>query len=142
MTDALSWSLQKAIYQQLAGDDAITALIGDPPRLYDAPPRDVAFPYLVLGETRVRDWPGVEGGLDHDIRLRAWSRHQGRREIKRLLNVVYDALHERPLALEGQRLVHLRFVFADIFPRAENGVFQGVARFRALTQPEPITQGA
>ena len=134
MTDHFAWGLQKAVYEQLTGDAALKALLGDPPRIYDAPPREAVFPYAALGGSRVKDWPGVEGGLEHDIRVNVFSRYLGRREVKDVLNAVYDALHEADLTIEGRRLVQIRFTFADIFPRNNNGVFQGVARFRAVTE--------
>ncbi len=134
MIDRFAWGLQKAVYNQLIIDDALKALLGDPPRLYDGPPRKAVFPYAALGETRVKDWPGVDGGLEHDLRVHVFSRYEGRREVKEILNAVYDALHERDFSVEGRRLVHIRFVFADIFPRNDGGVFQGVSRFRAVTE--------
>lgn len=137
MTDPF-WSLQRAVYAHLRADAGLAAEIGDPPRVYDDPPDDAVFPYLALGETRARDWPGVVGGLEHEIRLYAFSRHAGRREVKRIIAAVYDALHEAPLAPDGLHLVSLRFVFADAFQRQDGETYQGVARFRAVTQPAEI----
>lgn len=136
MSDHFSWGLQKAIFSRLAENADLTALLNNPPRIFDAPPSDAVFPYLILGETRVRDWAGVDGGLEHEIRINAYSKYQGRREVKDLLNTIYDTLHEAEFSIEGRRLVHIRFVFADIFPRADGGVFQGVARFRAVTMKD------
>mgnify|MGYP000514802585 CR=1 FL=1 len=68
MTNA-QWELQKAVYQLLRADAALMAEIGDPPRIFDDPPPDAPFPYLTLGEARASDWKGVEGGLEHDLRL-------------------------------------------------------------------------
>ena len=138
MTDRFAWALQKAVYARLAGDADLQGLAGDPPRIFDAPPPRAAFPYLTLGETRVRVWPGVPGGLEHELRVHVFSRYEGRREVKQILNAVYDALQEAPLVIPGQRLVTLRFVFADIFPRGDNGIFEGVSRFRAVTHPDPL----
>ncbi|MEM9169944.1 MAG: DUF3168 domain-containing protein [Pseudomonadota bacterium] len=135
MSADVAFSLQKAVYDALLADAAFAALIGDPPRLYDAPPRDVAYPYVILGEARVKDWPGVDGGLEHELRLQTYSRHEGRREVKAVLNAAYDVLHDAALTLDGAALVACRFVFSDIFPRAETGVYQGVARYRAVTTP-------
>ncbi len=129
------WELQKAVYQALAQDAALQAEIGDPPRIYDDPPPDAAFPYLTLGEARAADWKGVEGGLEHDIRLHVFSRYAGRREVKRIIGAVYDALHDAALTLAGHQLVNIRFVFGDAFRRQDGETYQGVARFRAVTQP-------
>lgn len=135
MTNA-QWELQKAVYQTLSADAAIKAAVGDPARIFDDPPPDALFPYLTLGEARASDWKGVEGGLEHDLRLYVFSRYAGRREVKRILSAVYDALHEAALTLAGHDLVNIRFVFADAFRRTDGETYQGVARFRAVTMAQ------
>ena len=135
MTNA-QWELQKAVYQTLSADAAIKAAVGDPARIFDDPPPDALFPYLTLGEARASDWKGVEGGLEHDLRLYVFSRYAGRREVKRILSAVYDALHEAALTLTGHDLINIRFVFADAFRRTDGETYQGVARFRAVTMAQ------
>lgn len=135
MTNA-QWELQKAVYQTLSVDAAIKAAVGDPARIFDDPPPDALFPYLMLGEARASDWKGVEGGLEHDLRLYVFSRYAGRREVKRILSAVYDALHEAALTLSGHDLINIRFVFADAFRRTDGETYQGVARFRAVTMAQ------
>ena len=135
MSNAL-WEMQRAIYQALAADAGVRAEIGEPPRLYDDPPVDAAFPYLTIGESKMRYWRGVDGGFEHEIRLNIVSRYAGRREVKRIMGAVYDALHETALTLAGHRLVNIRFVFADAFRRQDGEVYQGAMRFRAVTEPE------
>jgi len=132
MTDA-QWELQKAVYQALSADAGLQAEIGDPPRLYDDPPADAAFPYVTLGEARSSALSGVEGGLEHDVKLYVFSRYAGRREVKRILAAVQDALHDASLTLTGHDLVNMRFVFADVFRRLDGAAYQGMARFRAVT---------
>ena len=134
MTNA-QWELQKAVYQTLRADAAIKADIGDPARIFDDPPSNALYPYLTLGEARASGWKGVEGGLEHDIKLYVFSRYAGRREVKRILSAVYDALHDVGLTLTGHDLINIRFVFADAFRRTDGETYQGVARFRAVTQP-------
>ena len=131
-----SWELQKAIYAHLASDEALQELIGDPARLYDDPPPDAVFPYVTLGEARASDWKGVEGGLEHDLKLYVHSRYAGRREVKRILAGLYDALHDSSLSVSGCTLINIRFVFGDVFRRQDGETYQGVARFRAVTQPQ------
>ena len=130
------WELQKAVYQALAADAALRAEIGDPARIFDDPPPDAVFPYLMLGEARAADWSGVDGGLEHDLKLYAFSRYAGRREIKRIIGAVYDALHEAALSVAGHDLINIRFVFGDAFRRLDGETYQGVMRFRAVTQAQ------
>ncbi len=129
------WELQRAIYQHLKSNPALQTELGTPARVYDDPPADAVFPYLTLGETRIKDWPGVEGGVEHELRLHVFSRYAGRREVKRILASVYDALHDAALTVAGHELINIRFVFADAFRRQDGETYQGVARFRAVTHP-------
>ncbi len=134
MTDA-SLSLQKAIYAWLMADAALKAEIGDPARIYDDPPAEAAFPYLTLGESRARALAGVEGAVEHEVRLYAYSKYAGRLEIKRIMGAVHDALHDAPLMPQDHQLVSIRFVFNDAFRRNDGETYQAVSRFRAVTQP-------
>ncbi|MGE0409796.1 MAG: DUF3168 domain-containing protein [Amphiplicatus sp.] len=127
------WALQKAVYAHLVADAGLKALLGDPPRLFDDPPPDAVFPYALLGETHAAAIAGLDGGIEHDLRIQIFSRYAGRREVKRVIDVLYDALHEADFAVEGATLVNCRFVFSDIFRRREAETYQGVARFRAAT---------
>jgi uncharacterized protein DUF3168 len=134
MTTVL-WELQRAIYQRLAADPALQAEIGNPARIYDDAPPEAVFPYLIVGEARASDWNGVDGGMEHDVKLYAFSRYAGRREVKRIMGAVYDTLHEAALTLSGHQLINIRFVFGDVFRRQDSETYQGVVRFRAVTQP-------
>ena len=131
----VSWALQKALYQRLSVDDGIKSVIGDPARIYDDPPEDAAFPYLVIGETKASDWGGVDGAMSHELRLYAFSRHAGRREVKQVMSAVYDAVHEQDLSVDGARLVYLRYVFGDVWRKQDGDTYQGVMRYRAVTEP-------
>lgn len=135
MAGDASWPLQQAVFAALSADAGLQALIGAPARIYDDPPDDAAFPYLVLGEGRVSDWPGAAGGIEHVIRIAAFSRYHGRAEAKQIISAVYDALHDRPLTVSGHALVNLRFVFADVFRKQDGETFEGVMRYRAVTEP-------
>ena len=122
MTSA-QWELQKAVYQALRADAGLKAEIGDPARIFDDPPPEAPYPYLTIGEARASDYKGLDGGLEHDLKLYAFSRYAGRREVKRILSAVYDALHDAALTLSGHDLVNIRFVFADAFRRLDGEIY-------------------
>lgn len=136
MTATKLWPLQTALYAHLRNNDAFKPYLGDPVRIYDNPPADAVFPYLVIGETRTRLYEGIEGGMEHDLRLHVFSRYAGRREIKTILDEVYTGLHDADIPLKDYCIVSMRFVFADIFRRPDRNIYQGVARFRAVTHPD------
>ena len=51
-----SWALQQAVFAALGADADVKAALGDPPRIFDAVPRDAAFPFAVIGDDAQSDW--------------------------------------------------------------------------------------
>ncbi len=136
--NAALWVVQKSVYDLLRGSESLKAIMGDPVRVYDDPPPDTQFPYITVGEARTQPLEGLEDAMEHNISLHVFSKYAGRREIKIILDGLYETLHDSEFDLSDQCLVNIRFVFADIFRRNDGSVFQGVIRFRVVTQPEPV----
>lgn len=131
-----AWELQKAIYGTLAADAPLLALLGGA-RIYDDVPRGAAFPYVTFGPNTTRDWStGTEVGSEHVLTLRVWSRAGGEKEAHVVLEAMRAALHEASLTLTGHRLVSLRHETSDTVREADGETCQGIARFRALTEPQ------
>ncbi|MEL7027679.1 MAG: DUF3168 domain-containing protein [Pseudomonadota bacterium] len=130
-----AWALQEAVYAALAADPGVKALLGDPARIYDDAPIDAIFPFLAIGQARHDDWPGAPNGAVHALSLHAWSRYAGRKEIKDIMAAVYAVLHDQSLSVYGFHLVNMRFVFADVFRKQDGDTYQGLMRYRAVTEP-------
>ena len=45
------------------------------------------------------------------------------------------ALHGQPLTLDGHRLINLRHEFSEARRTPDGDTYQGIARFRAVTEP-------
>lgn len=135
MTTDPSFALQAAIVAALSANVPLRALIGTPARVYDDPPRNTSFPYVTLGHGTLAAWDTAsDQGHAHTLLINAWSRQGGRKEAKAILAGIYDVLHNASLPLSGNRLVLLRFEFADIFRDSDGETMHGVARYRALTE--------
>ena len=134
MSMPAAWALQIGLRPHLAADTGLQALIGDTARIYDEVPEDAVFPLLTIGESRIREIEGVEGAAEHDVRVNAWSRWGGRKEIKTLTDLVHDALHNGDFSVDGYTIVNCRFVFADLFRRPDADTYQGVMRYRIVTE--------
>ncbi|MGE0022768.1 MAG: DUF3168 domain-containing protein [Hyphomicrobium sp.] len=132
-----AWELQKAVYAKLAADAGLLALLGGA-RIYDDVPRGAAFPYVTFGPSTTRDWStGTETGSEHGLTLRAWSKAGGEQEVHQVLEAVRAALHESALTPAGHRLVSLRHETSEALRDPDGETYQGIARFRALTEPQP-----
>jgi hypothetical protein len=134
-----AWSLQQAIFAALSADAALTALIGAG-RIYDDVPQGTALPYLTLGQTTERDWStggdaATDDGREHILTLHVWSEGRGKKQAHAIIGAIREALHDRPLALAGHRLVNLRHEFSEARRDADGHTIHGLARFRAVTEP-------
>jgi hypothetical protein len=128
-------ALRAAIHDALSTDGPLNALLGGP-KVYDEPPRAVAFPYVTLGEARVFDFStGSEPSEEHQITLHAWSRQGGHREAHLISGALLQALDDAPLSLADHRLVNLRFSVADVRREADGRTYHALVRFRAMTEP-------
>lgn len=113
----------------------VQAVLGDPARVYDDPPPDVAFPYVTLGrmESRPAD-ASASDALEHVITLHAWSRYGGRAEALDVIAALRASLHNASLEVAGCKLVLLLATFADVFRSGDGRTTHGVLRLRAITE--------
>jgi hypothetical protein len=128
-------ALAAAIRSAALADAGVQAFLGDPARLYDEPPADVAFPYVTLGrvESRLLDAAGVDA-QEHFVTLHVWSRYGGRAEALDVIGALRSVLHSAPLSVAGRRLVLLFAQFSDVFRAGDGRTTHGVLRLRAVTE--------
>lgn len=135
MSAASLVAVQDAIYAALSGSAALQALIGNPARLYDHVPEDAAFPYVELGEVSARRFDSASrGGLDCQLTLNVWSRYQGRREAKQILDAIYGVLHDGTLSVAGNAHVLTSFQSAETRRDDDGLTYHGVVKYRVLVQ--------
>ena len=60
------------------------------------------------------------------------DRYRGSVEIKNIMSVVYDILHESSLSVSGADLINMRFEFSDIIKENDGLTTHGVQRFRVF----------
>lgn len=129
------WALQKAAYEALIADTALTTLLGGD-RLYDHVPQSSAFPYVAIDQMRINDWStGTERGSEHVLMLHIWSRYDGKREAYEIADAVREALDDAELTLDDNRLVNLSHQYSDLKRDPDGETYHGVMRFRAVTEP-------
>jgi hypothetical protein len=127
--------LQAVVYQRLAGDAALAALVGD--AIHDGPPEGALAPevleYVALGEERVRDGGSKTSlGAVHDFDVTVHSGADGFDRAKRIAAAVCASLVDATFDLDGARVVALRFLRATA-QRGPSPVKRRITlRFRAV----------
>ncbi len=132
-----SWALQQAIFATLCSSDDVKDAVGDPPRVFDTPPRGTAFPYVVIGDDTESDWStATEDGSEHAVVIHIWSRADGHREAKLVADAVRDTLDGAELAVTGQALIDIRHLETNFTRESDGETTHALLRFRAVMEPQ------
>ena len=130
MTYFSQFSLQQTLYQQLTGDATLMNIVSG---VFDHVPQSTAYPFIVIGESTIRDWSNVEKqGTEHTITIRIWSRAAGRKESTTIMERIVTLLNSANLSVSGQTLRSLRFVSSNITLQDDGLTYKGTLIFRAL----------
>ncbi|TCL76170.1 DUF3168 domain-containing protein [Rhizobium sp. BK251] len=126
--------LLKAIHALLAGDAALSALVG-PDGVRDRLVSDRRMPCVVIGEVASNDYSTAsEAGEEHFLTLEAWSDGGGRREAQEIAVMVRTLLDDAALELEGYALVSLQHCSTRTRREPKTKLFVAEMRFRAVTE--------
>jgi hypothetical protein len=112
MSYAIAAALQRAVFQRLAGDAGLQALLGN--AVYDALPAGILPPlYVAIGPEVVRDRSDQTGrGAEHEFVVTVVTDAAGFALAKEAAARVSDSLVDAALALDRGRLVGLQFLRA------------------------------
>ncbi len=112
MSYGMAAALQAAVFDRLAGDAALAALVGG--AVHDAvPPGEGPGTFVLLGPEEARDASDVTGpGAEHRFTVSVISRKAGFATAKAAAAAVSDALAGADLVLARGRLVGLWFLSA------------------------------
>lgn len=122
-----SWELQQAVKSRLATWPALAALSAS---VYDHTPKDVDFPYVVIGQDLATPFE-VDDVLDadHAVTLHQWSRYRGQKEVKQMQQASYSALHRNPLTVTDATYVDCNLQSEENFLDDDGLTRHGVQRF-------------
>jgi Protein of unknown function (DUF3168) len=134
MTSSL-FSVQEAVYGTLTSNVPLQGLLGNPARLYDVVPPAATFPYATLGDITIREFDTKDQtGFEQTIVLHMWSRYRGRKELKQIMQAIYDALQNAPLTVNGANYVSCQFQSASTNQENDGLTLHGVMRFKIIVQ--------
>ena len=135
MTGEASWNVQRAVYSALTGASALTALLADgASSVYDDVPENATFPYITLGEGFADAWEEKDNvGQEHDLTIHTWSRYEGFKECKQIMQAIYDALNRVALTVTGQDVMDCRMTFAHFMRDPDGETRHGVQRVLVYT---------
>jgi hypothetical protein len=124
-----SAEVQKAIYTALT-----TANISGIKHIRDTPiakPSDDDFPFIEIGagQTIAAD-AGGDNGIEEYIDLHCYSRARGQKEIKVIMEAIYNALHHVTLSVTGRTTSFCWFEDGRTLTDADGLTRHGVQTFK------------
>lgn len=121
-------SLQVGIYDRLTAYAPLVDLVGG---VYDHAPQNVAFPYVVFGDTTAAAVDTDDTtGAEHTFVIHTWSRDRGKKSAKSIMQRVCDALHRAEVPTPEGRVYGCDLEFQETFLDADGLTRHGVQRFR------------
>lgn len=135
MTYAMSQNLQAAIYDRLASDPAIDALVGG--AVFDFVPEAAPDLFVALGPERAVGVTDSSGsGAVHRLRISVVTRREGYLAAKKVAAAVSDAMAGPDLILSRGRVASLRFLRAEARRDKTEGTRRVDLWFRARTDEQ------
>jgi len=132
MTGFAAWELQTAIFNALNTDTALLARVSG---VFDKVPSGTAFPYVVIGDSKAKDWSSKTfNGQEHTFQVEVFSQTGGRMEMKEVMALAYDAILGQTLTVAGNELVNLLHTDSDDVLDKDGITYHGTLRFRAVTK--------
>ena len=125
--------LVKAVVAALAADGRVQALLGDPVRVFDAPPKGGLAPYLLIGRGVEVPLKAEGGGAEVSLSLTVVSRFSGQEEARAVVALVRDVLEGLAVSDDGVMGV-VRVRGAEVFAGGDGRGAYGVLRLRAVME--------
>jgi hypothetical protein len=134
MTTSL-FAVQEAVYRALTSSAPMQTLAGNPARLYDVVPPAALFPYITLGDVLIKQFDTKDqNGFEQLLVLHVWSRYRGRKELKQIIQTIYDVLHNATLTVSGANYVSCQFQSASTAQENDGLTLHGILRYRIVVQ--------
>jgi hypothetical protein len=125
-------AVQVAVYNQLSTNAPLLALVNN---VYDEIPQKSDYPYVAVGDDTLIEWDtDTFRGTEATVVVHSWSRYDGRREVKSIMDAVYNALHRQVFDIPGGVMVLSNVEFQETFLESDGRTRHGVQRVRLIVQ--------
>jgi hypothetical protein len=134
VSDTLRLTLQ-AVETSLKANTDITGLVGT--RVTAAPDGALEYPYIMVSGESLPWNTASFNGMQHRIRVQAFSRELKPGQVLKLRELVYAVLHrqEGSLSVAGHTVVLSEYDgLADCFPEGDGKTWQSVIEFNIVIQ--------
>jgi hypothetical protein len=130
MATAFNTAAQTMVFGALNGNLTGCTVFDSPPFLPEGAP-STTFPYCVIGNDTARAWDTDDTrGAEITLTLHFWSRAQGFKEVKALMDQAYGLVNRATLTASGYDVIDCLFEFSDAMDDPDGVTKHGVQRYR------------
>lgn len=130
MATAFNTTAQELVFAKLNGVLTGCQVFDTAPFLPEGAPA-TTFPYCVIGNDTSTAWDRDDTrGAEITITLHFWSRANGFKQVKALMDQAYGLLHRAVLTKAGYNVVDCLFDFGDAINDPDGQTKHGVQRYR------------
>ncbi|MDG1286767.1 MAG: DUF3168 domain-containing protein, partial [Rickettsiales bacterium] len=127
--------IQQALYTLLNEDSTLGGIVSG---VYDNPPEQQHYPYIVINSLASRDWSTrTSVGFSTTIPLTVYGQ-SGTQQVLDILDRIYELLVEGNLSLLEHQLVAMHFETHDVRTEGDGVTQSGEIRFRAYSESVPV----
>jgi len=128
-------SVQQSLYALLNGDSTLSGIVSG---VYDNPPEQQEYPYIVIDTLTSRDWSTRSTlGFNTTIPLTVYSQ-SGTQQVLDILDRIYELVVEGNITLLDHQLVAMHFEMHDVRTEEDGVTHSGEIRFRAYSEFVPV----
>lgn len=130
MATAFNTAAQELVFTALNGNLTGCQVFDTAPFLPEGAP-STTFPYCVIGNDTARAWDTDDvRGAEITLTLHFWSRAQGFKQVKALMDQAYGTLNRAVLTKTGYSIIDCLFEFSDAMDDPDGVTKHGVQRYR------------
>lgn len=120
--------LQISLFNRLSNDADLSKKVTG---VFDSMPKNQSYPYISLGEDTANDWSTkTTTGEEITHTLHVWSRYDGKKEVKEIMNLILEAFSQ-PLSLDSGFIVEFSTVeLMEVLNDPDGITRHGVMRLR------------
>jgi hypothetical protein len=124
----VAWELQEKLYSLLENNPALRA---EGVQVYDKVPKQSKLPFVAFGDEEITPAnTKVSTGESNTVTLHIWSKYNGRKQVKKIMDIIAAAVYAMPLTLpSGARITLLNLDAANIIEEEQESLYHGIMRF-------------
>jgi hypothetical protein len=134
MATAFNTAAQELVFAALNGNLTGCGVYDTAPFLPEGAPA-TSFPYVVIGNDTNRPWDtDDQRGAEITLTLHFWSRTDGFKQVKALMDQAYGILHRAILTKAGYSVTDCLMEFSDAMNDPDGKTKHGIQRYRMTVQ--------